>query len=458
MGPVEFFDSRFHLVAASNLSGGVMNRLLVVLALVVSVVQPVGAQFDSRRFSRPAIPPREVLDRLSLTLGWTVRLPTDGTRDGIGSLQILPGKVSDQILVQARSGMVQLMDAETGDLIWRTSVGTPYEPLQAAAYNSTSIIITRKNHAYVLSRRTGRHQVFHIEKRTGYPFLGFELENIPTATPVASEAAAYFPSVSRIATYLLPKFEDTQLTLPSIHPDKALRRGKPVSSPQPVFFKGVLFGDLKIGQPLVLYGDRVAAIGDDGTFIVINRVTSETLVEYRTNGPVRAPMAHYDEIVYVGSEDYNVYALNMNNGELYWRFLAGGPVTRQPQVTFRDLFVTAQRKGMTRVTRETGRPVWRNPEAEVFLAVNQQFVYAVDNRGSLLVLDYLRGTTLARYDIKDYVVPISNDLTDRIYLAAHDGSIVCLHHRAYRQPYYPSAAPEPPPPPAKDDGKKPAEK
>ena len=44
------------------------------------------------------------------------------------------------------------------------------------------------------------------------------------------------------------------------------------------------------------------------------------------------------------------------------------------------------------------------------LATNNRFVYALDRMGHLLVLDYDRGKELARWDTRDWVVPVSNDM------------------------------------------------
>ena len=79
-----------------------------------------------------------------------------------------------------------------------------------------------------------------------------------------------------------------------------------------------------------------------------------------------------------------------------------------------------------------GDDVWLNPDADRVLAVNPKYVYAVDRTGALLLLDRERGRTLWRYvATRDYPVPITNELTDRVYLGAHNGLIVCLRDREY---------------------------
>ena len=54
--------------------------------------------------------------------------------------------------------------------------------------------------------------------------------------------------------------------------------------------------------------------------------------------------------------------------------------------------------------------------------------------GRLLVLDRKNGTQLSRYDVRDFVYPIVNPESDRIYLASNDGLIVCLRDKEYVQP------------------------
>ncbi len=63
-------------------------------------------------------------------------------------------------------------------------------------------------------------------------------------------------------------------------------------------------------------------------------------------------------------------------------------------MTDRDVFVTAERKGLYRVERATGRSAWLNTQADRFLATNEKYVYALDRTGLLLILDYA-----ARHDV-----------------------------------------------------------
>src|SRR5262249_48956196 len=126
--------------------------------------------------------------------------------------------------------------------------------------------------------------------------------------------------------------------------------------------------------------------------------------------------------------------LNMTTGRLMWRFFAGAPIRTKVEATDRDVYVTPHQEGLACLNRETGRQRWMNKTAQRFLSTNYKFVYAADRRGQLMVLDYERATTLARYDASESAVPVTNDLNDRLFLANHDGQLICLHHRKNRQP------------------------
>ena len=79
-----------------------------------------------------------------------------------------------------------------------------------------------------------------------------------------------------------------------------------------------------------------------------------------------------------------------------------------------DLYVTAEGKGLARLNRDTGEPLWNirkrdfSPEADRILAVNPKFVYATDGGGRMLVLDRKNGRQLSRYDVHDFVFPVVN--------------------------------------------------
>src|SRR5262249_60733977 len=105
-----------------------------------------------------------------------------------------------------------------------------------------------------------------------------------------------------------------------------------------------------------------------------------------------------------------------------------------------------------------------NEEVELVLAANPSYVYALDRRGRLLVIDAVRGQTLSALDVSEFNVPVTNEVNDRLYLAGSNGLLVCLHDRArvapvlLRQPPPPPKKVEPPPEPKLPEFKEPPQK
>src|SRR6266511_2423265 len=102
-----------------------MKKILCAMSVLVFTFVYVTAQAPYKVYTSPKLPMRDALDRMNLVVAWNTRLPVDGNRDGIFSVQLLPG-TTNQLLVQTYKGAVFLHDADSGDLIWKTHVGVPF--------------------------------------------------------------------------------------------------------------------------------------------------------------------------------------------------------------------------------------------------------------------------------------------------------------------------------------------
>lgn len=440
-----------------------MKRLLWCIAAVVVGTISIVAQEDVRVITRPAAPSREILERLSMEVAWRTQLKFQGGRDGMFSVQLIPRDGTPEILVQTRKGAVLLFDAETGDLKWRTPLEG--KVLVLAGFNSQSIFAARGDQLYVLNRKTGMHRVY--SKQEGYPepVMGYRLPDSPSAPLTADNAGLFVAMGQRVTAYVHPDFEraleaakqerdknfapkDPEMQKPDLDPKKVLGEVKKIleESPKtPVKDEGTSLQPFEVWNyytsapaifqaPLTTF-EKVCVVTSAGDFLTLNRFESRLTFDFKTQGNVSAPMGQYGLTAYVGSDDFTLYAVNMHADKIVWRLLAGAPIVRKPEVTDTDVYVTAGKFGMYRVVRETGERVWMSERADQFLSANPKFVYARDRQGYLLILDALRGTTLAAWDARDWPIGIANEWNDRVYLAAEDGQIVCLRHRDLPTPH-----------------------
>jgi len=393
------------------------------------------------------MPPQAALDRLHLTVAWRTYLPTDGLRDGSYTVMV-PG---DQVLIQLQSGPVLAIDPHTGATQWSSNFGIPYALSHPLAFNAQSIFAINGTRLYILNRRSGQVQG------------GFVLPYAPTTSPAADEEQAYLS----MGTGVLYAFGLPQ-ALPAPVPEKeertiefsgnatARRSGLGVSG-RSVAAVGPLSTARQAGQAesfgpqLSLHWDYQALArlerrpllttealfltGANGEIACLSKFDRREYYRFRADAPLSASMGQHGEIAYVPLRDFNLYAIDIPTGRTLWRFLAGGSIYAKPAVTDEDVFITAEKSGLYRLDRATGSFVWRNLQADRFLAANPKFVYATDRSGRLLILDRARGTQLALYEgAREFVVPISNEATDRLYLASNDGLLLCLYDRDYARP------------------------
>lgn len=401
----------------------VETNMKKAVAAILAVAAPASlllAQPSLVVLTRPGPMSPEVLGRMRLTEAWRTRLRLDGRRDCLASVQILPGQPQAQLLVRSRSGTVYLLNGETGDQVWTMSVGSPYWIGQPGAWNSRDIFVTQRDRLFVLNRRNGRQRLFRMDPDTKEKVNGYVLDFAPSTTPVADENFLYVPMNTRVLAYEMPNYDLLERASRFENVEESKRYPRVAWS---------LDTGLNILQPPVPANGQVGVVATDGTLLSLSRFESKIRFGFQAKAGVDVALGHYGLVSYMGAQDYNVYAVNMASGKVEWRFPAGGPIDRRPYVTDEDVYAFARGQGLYRLNRSAGTKEWLNPDAVQFLATNKRFTYALDRVQRLLVLDGRRGTTLAHFDLRDWRLPVPNETNDRIYLANHDGQIVCLHHR-----------------------------
>jgi outer membrane protein assembly factor BamB len=401
------------------------------------------AQDRDYTWSSPAVPPREALDRLNLKLAWSAFVQTESKRDGLASVQ-LAGRL---LLVQTKSGLVTAIDAENGQTRWRTRVGLAFQRPLPLAFNRKSVFVVNGTSLYGLDRETGA-QSWELKLPDG----------VSTA-PVAGDYQVYIGAATgRLSAYLLPGDEqaspaNSSSEMASYLKGEDLAASYPTgtSTAQPLLaWQSLTRIRLEwapvLGPAAILFASPAGEIVAMEKFPIRTRKATEYYRYPLTDGPIPVAPGHYEEMAYIGAEDSNVYAVAIDTGNVAWRFTAGTPIRRQPIATEKDVYVVAEKMGLARVNRASGAAAWSLPrgsisyaanlEADRFLAANPKFVYANDASGRLLVLDRATGFRLSTYaGTRDFTIPVSNAVNDRLYLAANNGLIVCLHDRDYPSPY-----------------------
>lgn len=405
-----------------------MKRMVAAVLTAMLAAAALPAQDPCRLFTRPQLPDEAALDRLNLQQCWRTYLPMDGRRDGIFSIQLNDGS----IFVQSLSGLLTCLDAATGVTRWQARLGRPYEVTQPLGFNSTTALATHAD------------KLFGFDKLSGRQLWELRLDSALSSPPAADEDRLYLIlAQNRLLVYVLPGRlavgEGEGLALPP--PPSGDRRGVAIrypvqpGSPVPQLQWEYALVTARIDHPVLVTQENILAGSRDGQFVAFSKLTNQFLYRFQAQTNVSAPMGQHGETAYIAAEDSSLYSLDIASGQINWRVRTGSPILLPPRVQDDDVYIYPEGTGLFRIARTSGQVIWQNRRAGRFLAANPKFVYAADRSGRLLVLDRQRGTVLSDYSgTIDYVFPVANELTDRIYLAAHNGLIVCLHDRDFPTP------------------------
>lgn len=430
------------------------------LTLILFICGYTAEAADNLRvFSQPEIPSQEVLDRLNLKMMWRAFSPMEGKRDGYHDIQIS----ENQVIAQTRSGTIIVFNSETGEVIWKSHFGKPYQVFFNLAFNDKFVFAVNENDLYALDRKTG-----NIAWQSSF---GISI----SAPPSVDKHHLYLSgSNGRIYCYALPLFKKNgefsgyeksdffnRITKKAIIdvPDNdaeadalapAFGAGASRSrGPQPKII-WEFQTRLILNYPLLVTDEIVSAVGIKGDLVALNKHSdlSHTTLEahqgYSADKPVIVPPSLYESIAYIGSMDACLHSFDLQSGKLLWRYTIGSTVHHRPFLTDNEIFVTGERNGLVKLSRETGLPMWNinngnrftpsQEKSDRLIAANSKFLYTLDRSGRMVIIDRNNGAYLTTWDIHDFVFPVVNRTNDRIFLAANNGLLISMRDRDFVKP------------------------
>lgn len=442
-----------------------MKKPLLATAALLWVATAAPAQLSPRVYTDALTPARDALDRLNLRAAWSAYVPMDGRRDGLLTVQLAPNPVKKtlELLVQTRSGLLVALDADSGQTLWTSRVGNSYRPTKPAAFNGDSVFVIRDVELYALDRDNGRVR-WHSDLVSG-----------ATSPPAADDTRLYVGiSGSGLTAFALPPAGGARSEEAPPAPVDAVRVLKKALDAATVgvapteirkairrlrFHVDPLFNyprGTRVEQAPLLAGNRLLITESGGAVLGAAADEPAILSRITTSGDIAVAAGQHETTAYVAGGDLTLHAVDIRTGLPVWRYPVAAAMPYAPAATDQDVYVTATPGGLIRLDRAAGVEAWRNADAGQFLAANPKFVYAFDRSGRLLVLDRARGTTLSTYPAaRDFVFPVPNDWTDRVFLAANNGLLVCLHDKEYGRAVAVKKMPvREAPPPAKPGVKK----
>lgn len=384
--------------------------------------------------------------RHGLARPWIAQVQMDHTRSRLEHLTLYEGV----LYAQSDRAMTQAIDAETGQTIWMRQIGRPNHPSLAAGAGGELLALVNGSRLYVVNRHNGDL------------LLERELSGAPGAGPALSRRRAYVPMLNGLmvayrvepltdpmrelgriprglteedqAQLLTERREDIRLNQEFTRPVSAQSYGRATVQPVVMTQSDIEEYVTWATERGFLYTGSVDPRDPDRLETRYRLGTGDPIVSRAAYLPPPPGVAGATGTIFTASRDGYVYALAEKTGETVWRYSCGEAIVERPALVAPRLFITTQLGGMFSLDVATGRQQWWAPHVRQFVAASDTRVYAFDMTDQLLVLDIETGARLDSLFTGPLPVRLSNDLTDRIYLASETGLIQCLHELELPEP------------------------
>ncbi len=386
------------------------NLGLLLLGMLIGVA-PAAAQSNSRVGS--GLTARQILKKHGLERAWWAQAVMNFQRDTLTHI------TNDErnVYVQSSNGVLTAFDAESGRQKWYQRVGNSDNPTMEASSD--------EKHVYVWSRAN----LYVLDKNDGKILMEIDLPDQPSTSARADSEGLYLGFLDG-SVY---KFDPENGRL--VWRYKTSKR---------------------ILVPPLPNGDNVLFASTNGILYNVNSLTRDHIYLFETDNQLTAPLARYQDLVLLASEDFKLYAVNIKNGSEGWKhpFLSGDKIRKAPIVIGDNVYLTPEHRGLFRLDAATGVEHWFADGIDKVVAINPKYVYGVDRLNHLVKISQDTGEIEGRFALGPLLYHMTNALTDRIYLARKDGLVVCLretdrefphyHQRPDEQPLLPQFAPEAP--------------
>ena len=365
-----------------------MRSQFCLLLLAVFSVSPAAFAQSSLE----ALILRPVARRHGLEREWFTQLETGGRTSRIETVSYEGGT----LFVQTTAGLLHAINAETGNILWTSELGSRGGEGFAAAADHTYVATISGTTLNVLNRATGLP--VWTRKTVGVPQAAAGLTDQLVVIPMAGGVVEMYP------------LSDPEA--PSVQLNAGGRRVfDPVTTEQGIYLTT-----------------------DTGIMNALLPSTGAVRFTWNSSSTVFDKPGYTKPNVLVGSSNGFAYAVDELTGSTRWQFSAGDIVRRTPVGIGDTVYVMPDGGGVFAVAAADGAHRWFSPRAEFFVAASPTRVYMTDRRHQMHVLDAKTGARVDTFFLHESVRAFANVYTDRVYLFNDSGLLQCLREVTQEEP------------------------
>lgn len=170
---------------------------------------------------------------------------------------------------------------------------------------------------------------------------------------------------------------------------------------------------------------------DDGYFYAVNATSGRQVWRTKVHHMVRSTACIRGERIFFGTEGGYVYCLDFT-GQVKWQFQARRAVTSSPAFAEDIIFVGSMDSTVYAVDANSGWALWRFRARRPIVsspAVDQDTVYIGASDGNLYALDIFSGRKIWQFETGGQISAAPVVWEEGVYFGSTDGSVYCVESK-----------------------------
>jgi len=184
------------------------------------------------------------------------------------------------------------------------------------------------------------------------------------------------------------------------------------------------------GTPMFSQG--ILYIGSyDNNLYALNAGDGKFHWKFPTDGGIVTRPAFYEGNLYFGSEDKRLHVVSVRGGKVVWTYYTDGPIRSSPCIAEGHIFFGSDDHFIHAVNLNTGRMAWRFETADAVRAtpfVVQDLVYTGCESGDYYAVDF-RGDLKWRFHAKRAITASTVGTGQALYFSSMDSTLYALDPR-----------------------------
>ncbi len=185
------------------------------------------------------------------------------------------------------------------------------------------------------------------------------------------------------------------------------------------------------GSPF--YDSGVIYIGSyDNNLYALDATNGEFRWKFPTEGAIVGRPIVYQDMVLIGSKDSNLYCISAKTGKLLWNHKTDGAIHSSPRVGEGHVFFGSDDGYLYAINLTSGRRAWRLDAGEAVRStpfLTNEFIYFGTEAGDFLCVDY-RGQIKWRFRAKRAITSSPTVTQGVVYFTSLDSSFYALDSKS----------------------------